>query len=253
MLGGIDLNNPPVDEADVMLPETGVEDMETDAGPDHMEEVTEPGATIDSKQTGTGGGTTDTGAPTGHTLSSEDSGSDGEVQSTPEGFAPQKPYVGIKFDTWEAAKVHYNRYAKHIGFSMKMSSSRKSVRDKQLDKYLFVCNKSGKNTEREEVPPVKMRNQTITIRTECLAKMRVKRTGAYWEVTQFVEEHTHALIKKFGLKKFLRSHKKIPKEERDSIDLLDSVNLSAGRIMDIMAELYGNAKVVPYDSKAISN
>jgi hypothetical protein len=51
--------------------------------------------------------TTDT-APTGHTVTTEDNGSDGEVQSTPEGFAPTKPYTGMKFDTWEAAKMHYN-------------------------------------------------------------------------------------------------------------------------------------------------
>ncbi|KAK1693506.1 hypothetical protein QYE76_010203 [Lolium multiflorum] len=83
--------------------------------------------------------------------------------------------------------------------------------------------------------------------------MRVKRKGSIWEVTQFIEEHTHETIKKLGLKKYLRSHKKIPKEEKKFIDLLDSVNLSAGRIMDIMSELYGTGKAVPYDTKTISN
>jgi hypothetical protein len=83
--------------------------------------------------------------------------------------------------------------------------------------------------------------------------MRLKRKGEIWEVTQSVEEHTHRLIKKFTLKKYLRSHKKIPKEEREFIELLDSVDLSAGRIMDIMGKLYGSAKAVPYDTKAISN
>ena len=112
MFGGIDLNNPPDDE-DFMPPEADVEGIETD-GPEanfeHHEEVTEPGATFASMQTETENEplvdaelmsiceTTDTGAPTGHTLSSEDSGSDGEVQSTPEGFAPQKPFLGMKLD-----------------------------------------------------------------------------------------------------------------------------------------------------------
>ena len=83
--------------------------------------------------------------------------------------------------------------------------------------------------------------------------MRVKRVGAKWEVTQFIEEHTHELIKKFALKKYLRSHKKIPREERRFIDLLHEVNLTSGRIMQIMGELYGNQKNVPYDSKTVSN
>ncbi|XP_071676991.1 protein FAR1-RELATED SEQUENCE 5-like [Lolium perenne] len=240
-LHGIDLNHPP-----------GYDDF---IEPDGTEAPIQ-GTSVDG--TGANSGfmsvddTTD-GAPTGQTLSSEESGSDGEVQSTPEGFAPRKPYLGMKFDTWEAAKVHYNRYAEHVGFSMKMSSSRNSVLDKQKDKYLFVCNKSGTNSEKEETEAVKLRNRAITIRTNCQAKMRVKRKGSIWEVTQFIEEHTHETIKKLGLKKYLRSHKKIPKEEKKFIDLLDSVNLSAGRIMDIMSELYGTGKSVPYDTKTISN
>jgi hypothetical protein len=55
------------------------------------------------------------------------------------------------------------------------------------------------------------------------------------------------------LKKYLKSHKKIPPEERKFIDLLHEVNLSSGRIMQIMGELYGSKKNVPYDSKTISN
>ena len=189
---------------------------------------------------------------TGVTLSSEDSGSDGEVQSTPEGFVPKMPFVGMKFDTVEAALVHYNKYAKHVGFSVKIESSRKSTRDGEKDKSVFVCNKSGKNLE-VEPPPVKQRNRTITKLADCKAKMRVKRIGARWEVTQFIEEHTHEVIQKFALKKYLRSHKRIPREERRFIDLLHDVNLSSGRIMQIMAELYGNMKNVPYDSKTVSN
>jgi hypothetical protein len=147
--------------------------------------------------------------------------------------------------------MHYNRYAKHVGFSIKMSSSRNSVLDKQKDKKFLVCNKAGKNSENEDGQPIKMRNRKITIQTECLAKMRVKQKCAIWEVTQFVEEHSHELVQKLSLKKYLRSHKKIPKEESKFIDLLDTVILSAGRIMDIMSELYGKGKAVPYDTKTI--
>ena len=136
-----------------------------------------------------GSATFGSGVRTGVTLSSEDSGSDGEVQSTPEGFVPKTPFVGMKFDTVEAALVHYNKYAKHVGFSVKIESSRKSTRDGEKDKSVFVCNKSGKNLE-VEPPPVKQRNRTITKLTDCKAKMRVKRIGARWEVTQSLK-NTH--------------------------------------------------------------
>lgn len=191
---------------------------------------------------------------TGVTLSTDDSGNEGEaeVQSTPEGYVPRTPFVGMMFESRDAALMHYNRYAKHIGFSVKIESSRKSAKDGEQDKSVFVCNKKGKNEEDEQVP-VKQRNRLITKKCECNAKLRVKRVGAKWQVTQFVEEHSHEVIQKFALKKYLRSHKKIPKEERKFIDLLHEVNLPAGRIMQIMGELYGGIKNVPYDSKAVSN
>lgn len=86
----------------------------------------------------------------------------------------------------------------------------------------------------------------ITKLADCKAKLQIKRVGARWEVTQFVEEHMHELIEKFALKKYLRSHNKIPKEEKKFIDLLHEVNLSSGRIMEIMGELYGTKKNVSY-------
>ncbi|EEC80328.1 hypothetical protein OsI_22378 [Oryza sativa Indica Group] len=60
-------------------------------------------------------------------------------------------------------------------------------------------------------------------------------------------------IPKFSLKKFLRSHRAIPKEEKDFITMLHGVNLSASRIMQLMSELYGGARNVPYTRKDISN
>jgi hypothetical protein len=88
---------------------------------------------------------------------------------------------------------------------------------------------------------------------ECKARLRVKRKGQKWHVTYFIEEHNHPCIKKFSLKKYLRSHKGIPKEEKGFVKLLHKVNLSSGRILRIMGEVYGGLANVPYDSKDISN
>ena len=104
----------------------------TSTGPNHGDE---PG--LDGDGIGTSSGPnrgdeprrTRSDAVTGVTLSSEESGSDGEVQSTPEGCVPKTPYVGMVFDSDDAALIHYNRYAKHVGFSMKIESSRKSAKD----------------------------------------------------------------------------------------------------------------------------
>nr|XP_051230132.1 protein FAR1-RELATED SEQUENCE 5-like [Lolium perenne] len=164
----------------------------------------------------------DSRAQTGVTLSSEESDGEAEVESTPEGYVP------------------------------KIESSRRCAKDGELDKFVYVCNKSGKPRE-EEAVPVKQRNRKLTVLTDCKAKLRVKRDGARWKVTQFVEVHTHEVIDKFALKKYLRSHNKIPAEEKKFIDLLHEVNLTSGRIMEIMGELYGSKQNVPYNSKTVSN
>ncbi|XP_051221875.1 protein FAR1-RELATED SEQUENCE 5-like [Lolium perenne] len=205
------------------------------------------------------GASADTDTQTGQTLSTDDSGEeddDDEVQSTPcsQGDV-QTPFQGMMFDSWEQAKMHYNRYAKMVGFSIKCSTSKNSTLDGQKDKQLFVCNKSGKNADINELeaPPVRQRSRSITKKTECKARLRIKRRGKKWHVTYFIEEHNHKLIKKFSLKKYLRSHKGIPKEEKDFVKLLHKVNLSAGRVMRIMGEVYGGLANVPYDSKDVSN
>ncbi|XP_051190098.2 protein FAR1-RELATED SEQUENCE 5-like [Lolium perenne] len=137
--------------------------------------------------------------------------------------------------------INYNRYAKKLGFSIKCSTSKNSTVDGQKDKQMFVCNKNGKNEDinMQEAAPVRQRNKSITKKTECKARLRIKRKAKKWHVTYFIEEHNHSLVKKFSLKKYLRSHKGIPKEERDFVKLLHKVNLSAGRVMRIRGEVYG--------------
>ncbi|KAK1686125.1 hypothetical protein QYE76_046973 [Lolium multiflorum] len=240
--GGIDLNATPeastsTDQHAGQPPEVGghrVDPQGDEAGPSNNDQQ------ADSR------------ARTGVTLSSEESDGEAEVESTPEGYVPKVPFVGMMFDTPELALQHYNRYAHHVGFSVKIESSRRCAKDGELDKFVYVCNKSGKPRE-EEAVPVKQRNRKLTVLTDCKAKLRVKRDGARWKVTQFVEVHTHEVIDKFALKKYLRSHNKIPAEEKKFIDLLHEVNLTSGRIMEIMGELYGSKQNVPYNSKTVSN
>ncbi|XP_051202239.1 protein FAR1-RELATED SEQUENCE 5-like [Lolium perenne] len=191
------------------------------------------------------GASADTDPITGETLSTDDSGGDDdddEVQSTLVSQTEvQTPYPGMIFDSWDEAKMHCNRYAKKLGFSIKCSTSKNSTVDGQNDKQMFVCNKNGKNEDisMQEVAPVRQRNKSITKKTECKAMLTIKRKGKKWHVTYFIEEHNHSMIKKFSLKKYLRSRKGIPKEERDFVKLLHKVNLSAGRVMRIMGEVYG--------------
>ncbi|CAM0952459.1 unnamed protein product [Alopecurus aequalis] len=105
----------------------------------------------------------------------------------------------------------------------------------------------------QEAPPVPQRNRSFTKKTNFKARLRVKRRGRKWHVTMFIEDHNHPCIKKFSLKRYLRSHRGIPREEKEFIKLLHKVNLSAGRIMTIMAEIYGRLGNVPYVKEDVSN
>ncbi|KAI5020580.1 hypothetical protein ZWY2020_045468 [Hordeum vulgare] len=57
---------------------------------------------------------------------------------------PKEPHVGMRFDTFEGAKNHYNSYSLQIGFSIKMNTSRKAAKTGELIKQQFVCNKFRK-------------------------------------------------------------------------------------------------------------
>ena len=60
--------------------------------------------------------------PTAETVADEVDVEDGvEVLST-----PQEPFVGMSFNTSDAAKDYYNSYACHIGFSIRIDTSRES-------------------------------------------------------------------------------------------------------------------------------
>jgi len=194
----------------------------------------------------------------------------------------------MTFDNLVDARAYYNSYARKVGFSIRTSTSRRSGITHVLEKIQYVCNKEGAGKKSKDdgdeqaddsdsdddaedcqdgggeqlnqqvldgKKPVsgKKRKREEMKYTNCKARMVVKLIGAKWHVIYFIPEHNHDLIVKPSLKKFLRSHKGIPKEEKDFITLLHGVNLSSGRIMQLMSEFYGSAQLVPYEAKDVSN
>ncbi|KQK10752.1 hypothetical protein BRADI_2g55935v3, partial [Brachypodium distachyon] len=198
---------------------------------------------------------------------------------------PHEPYLGMRFDTLLCAKDHYNNYALRVGFSIRSSTSRRSLYTNEMEKQLFVCNKfrkpkadgeptkkakvapdvssdskvgSEEETDREEDLPIgkkapnKRRRETIK-GTNCKARMIVKLLDSRWQVIYFIAEHNHPLIIKPSLTKYLRSHQGIPKEEENFLRILHDSNLETGRMMQLMSSFYGSGLLIPYTTKAISN
>uniref|UniRef100_I1QLU3 FAR1 domain-containing protein n=1 Tax=Oryza glaberrima TaxID=4538 RepID=I1QLU3_ORYGL len=75
---------------------------------------------------------------TANTISSQDSGTDdSEAQSAPLQDIPcstQVSYLILTFNSEKEARAHYNRYAKRVGFSIKINTARKSTKDGERDK-----------------------------------------------------------------------------------------------------------------------
>lgn len=107
--------------------------------------------------------------------------------------------------------------------------------------------------EKKKVDGGKKRKRGKMIHTGCKATMVVNLIDERWHVAYFMADHNHDLVVKPSLKKFLRSHKGIPQQEKEFITLLHGCNLSTGRIMQLMNEMYGSAQMVPYEGKDVSS
>lgn len=104
-----------------------------------------------------------------------------------------EPYVGMQFETEEAAKVFYDGYATHLGFIMRVDAFRRSMRDGSVVWRRLVCNKEGFRKCRPRRS--ENRKPRAITREGCKAMIVVKKekTGN-WIVTRFVKEHNHPLV-----------------------------------------------------------
>eukprot|EP00262_Sarcandra_glabra_P009180 TRINITY_DN2322_c0_g1_i1.p1 TRINITY_DN2322_c0_g1~~TRINITY_DN2322_c0_g1_i1.p1 ORF type:complete len:271 (-),score=47.97 TRINITY_DN2322_c0_g1_i1:37-849(-) len=105
-----------------------------------------------------------------------------------------EPFVGMEFESEEAAKIFYNSYATRIGFIMRVSSYFRSKVDGSLISRKFVCNKQGFRMKKEEEGE-KPKRARATTREGCEAMMMVKRRNhGKWVVWKFEKEHCHTLV-----------------------------------------------------------
>ncbi|XP_062173833.1 protein FAR1-RELATED SEQUENCE 12 [Alnus glutinosa] len=104
-----------------------------------------------------------------------------------------EPYVGMEFESEEAAKVFYDSYATRLGFIMRVDAFRRSMRDGKVVWRRLVCNKEGFRKLRPKRS--ENRKPRAITREGCKAMIVVKKekTGK-WIVTRFVKEHNHPLV-----------------------------------------------------------
>ncbi|KAK1361214.1 hypothetical protein POM88_045688 [Heracleum sosnowskyi] len=166
----------------------------------------------------------------------------------PQGDPDLEPYEGMEFESEEAAKAFYNSYARRVGFSTRVSSSRRSRKDGAIIQRSFVCAKEGfrnLNEKRTKDREIK-RPRTIT-RVGCKAALSVKiqEDSGKWVVSGFVKEHNHELVPPDQVH-CLRSHRQISGPAKTLIDTLQAAGMGPRRIMSALIKEYGGISKVGF-------
>lgn len=118
--------------------------------------------------------------------------SNDQISAAFEGSSIGEPNVGMEFESEEAAKNFYEKYAKHEGFVVRLDRCHRSEVDNRIISRRFSCNKQGFHVRvRNKTKPV--HKPRTSIREGCEAMMLVKVKCGKWVVTKFVKEHSHLL------------------------------------------------------------
>ncbi|TKY66232.1 FAR1-RELATED SEQUENCE 5 [Spatholobus suberectus] len=117
-----------------------------------------------------------------------------ESTSIFEGVEVQEPYVGMEFDSEEAARKFYVEYARRVGFVVRIMQRRRSGIDGRTLARRLGCNKQGFSPNNKVTlgPEKKPRPSA---REGCKATILVKlEKSGKWVVTRFIKDHNHPLI-----------------------------------------------------------
>lgn len=129
-----------------------------------------------------------------------DKGNEGEQSSVEvstsmlNGVDFQEPYVGMEFDSEEAARKFYVEYARRVGFVVRIMQRRRSGIDGRTLARRLGCNKQGFSPNNKgAIEPEKKPRPSA--REGCNATILVKmEKSGKWVVTRFVKDHNHPLI-----------------------------------------------------------
>ncbi|CAN0881019.1 Protein FAR1-RELATED SEQUENCE 5 [Linum grandiflorum] len=158
-----------------------------------------------------------------------------------------EPCEGMEFESEEAAKSFYNSYARRVGFSTRVSSSRRSRRDGAIIQRQFVCAKEGfRNLNERRTKDREIKRPRLITRVGCKAALSVKmQDSCKWVVSSFVKEHNHELVPPDQVH-CLRSHRQISGSAKTLIDTLQAAGMGPRRIMSALIKEYGGISKVGF-------
>lgn len=94
---------------------------------------------------------------------------------------------GMEFESEEAARIFYDEYAQHVGFSIRASDLYRSKRTGEITSRRFVCTKQGFHKRKDM-----LKHPRTSKREGCKASMHVKRRDSgRWVVVKAIKDHNH--------------------------------------------------------------
>ncbi|XP_042505222.1 protein FAR1-RELATED SEQUENCE 5-like isoform X5 [Macadamia integrifolia] len=131
-------------------------------------------------------------------------GDDGELIEIPDGLKLVKhadvldenidPYIGMEFESEEAAMIYYDAYARRVGFIIRVGNCHRSGRDGSVISRRFLCNKEGFRVNNKKTKCIEVRKPRAITREGCKAMIMVrKEKSGKWVVTKLETEHSHPL------------------------------------------------------------
>jgi hypothetical protein len=108
-----------------------------------------------------------------------------------------EPYIGMEFESEEAAMIYYDVYAKHLGFMIRVGNCHRSGHDGSVISRRFLCNKEGfrvNNKKTRNTRSLEVRKPRQITREGCKAMIMVRKekTGK-WVVTKLETKHNHPM------------------------------------------------------------
>jgi hypothetical protein len=188
------------------------------------------------------------------------------------------------FNTIEDAQMFYNEYAEKAGFGSRIGCSKRSqkkgcdhlirrdfecaharkggVAESQgeglldpevfdgVDKAMEATSETQNFGSKTEAPK---RRRNKLKRHDCKARMSVGLRKDKWEVTIFIEEHTHPMMSRGEWTRYYRSHRKVPYEDYMLIKTLHNRNADTSLIMATLGDLHGTLRTLPYTNRDVAN
>ncbi|VFQ81023.1 unnamed protein product [Cuscuta campestris] len=173
--------------------------------------------------------------------------SDAALYTSAPGELDLEPYEGMEFESEEAAKAFYNSYARRVGFSTRVSSSRRSRKDGAIIQRSFVCSKEGfRNLNEKRTKDREIKRPRLITRVGCKAALSVKvQDSGKWVVSSFFRDHNHELVPPDQVH-CLRSHRQISGPAKTLIDTLQAAGMGPRRIMSALIKEYGGISKVGF-------